>query len=166
MTESPSPSTPCPCGTGRPFGDCCAPLLAGAPAAGPEALMRSRYSAFTLADIDYLDRTLAAESRDGFDRNETETWAREADWRGLEILAASTDTAGGRGTVEFVARYRFRGKLFAHHELASFIHRDGHWIYADGVINPKAPPRVTAKVGRNDPCPCGSGRKYKVCCGA
>jgi uncharacterized protein len=24
----------------------------------------------------------------------------------------------------------------------------------------------TAKVGRNDPCPCGSGRKYKKCCGA
>jgi uncharacterized protein YecA (UPF0149 family) len=24
---------------------------------------------------------------------------------------------------------------------------------------------VTADVGRNDPCPCGSGKKYKKCCG-
>ncbi len=27
-------------------------------------------------------------------------------------------------------------------------------------------PRRSAKIGRNEPCPCGSGRKYKVCCGA
>jgi len=26
--------------------------------------------------------------------------------------------------------------------------------------------RKTSKVGRNDPCPCGSGKKYKKCCGA
>ena len=32
----------------------------------------------------------------------------------------------------------------------------------------KRPVRKTAaqKVGRNDPCPCGSGKKYKKCCGA
>jgi len=27
-------------------------------------------------------------------------------------------------------------------------------------------PRTEEKVGRNDPCPCGSGKKYKKCCGA
>ncbi|MGV2337352.1 MAG UNVERIFIED_CONTAM: SEC-C domain-containing protein [Planctomycetaceae bacterium] len=27
------------------------------------------------------------------------------------------------------------------------------------------PSRKTTNVGRNDPCPCGSGRKYKKCCG-
>ena len=26
--------------------------------------------------------------------------------------------------------------------------------------------RETEKIGRNDPCPCGSGKKYKKCCGA
>ncbi|MBQ6892711.1 MAG: SEC-C domain-containing protein [Clostridia bacterium] len=30
----------------------------------------------------------------------------------------------------------------------------------------KVPVRKTEKVGRNDPCPCGSGKKYKKCCGA
>ena len=27
------------------------------------------------------------------------------------------------------------------------------------------PPQPTSKVGRNDPCPCGSGKKFKKCCG-
>jgi preprotein translocase subunit SecA len=27
------------------------------------------------------------------------------------------------------------------------------------------PVRTGPKVGRNDPCPCGSGKKYKQCCG-
>jgi uncharacterized protein YecA (UPF0149 family) len=32
---------------------------------------------------------------------------------------------------------------------------------------PKVPPiHVDAAPGRNDPCPCGSGKKYKKCCGA
>ena len=35
---------------------------------------------------------------------------------------------------------------------------------ADGSQQPYR--RQTAKVGRNDPCPCGSGKKYKKCCGA
>ncbi len=30
---------------------------------------------------------------------------------------------------------------------------------------PKRQPRKVVKIGRNDPCPCGSGKKYKVCCG-
>ena len=32
------------------------------------------------------------------------------------------------------------------------------------LLNPQAPVTVQAKVGRNDPCPCGSGLKYKQCC--
>jgi len=31
---------------------------------------------------------------------------------------------------------------------------------------PALAPAMKAKVGRNDPCPCGSGKKYKKCCGA
>ena len=33
----------------------------------------------------------------------------------------------------------------------------------DGTV--KKQPRKVAKIGRNDPCPCGSGKKYKMCCG-
>ncbi|NLV91830.1 MAG: preprotein translocase subunit SecA [Firmicutes bacterium] len=35
----------------------------------------------------------------------------------------------------------------------------------DGTVTGQTPRRVPQKVGRNDPCPCGSGRKYKHCCG-
>jgi SWIM/SEC-C metal-binding protein len=33
------------------------------------------------------------------------------------------------------------------------------------LLSPPTPLRKPVKVGRNDPCPCGSGRKYKKCCG-
>ena len=33
----------------------------------------------------------------------------------------------------------------------------------DGTV--KKQPRKVTKIGRNDPCPCGSGKKYKMCCG-
>ena len=35
----------------------------------------------------------------------------------------------------------------------------------DASENAKRPIRVQKKIGRNDPCPCGSGKKYKYCCG-
>ncbi|HLO77428.1 MAG TPA: YchJ family protein [Magnetospirillum sp.] len=156
--------TSCPCGSGRGFDECCGPLLSGGAAPSPEALMRSRYSAFTRADLDYLENSLAPEAKEDYDRSETETWVKEARWDGLEIRSSATD--GDNGSVEFVARYRLRGKVFAHHELASFRQHEGRWVYVDGVMNPRPAQRVADKVGRNDPCPCGSGKKYKKCCGA
>ena len=33
------------------------------------------------------------------------------------------------------------------------------------LLNPRKPMTAENKVGRNDPCPCGSGKKYKKCCG-
>jgi SEC-C motif-containing protein len=156
--------TSCPCGSGRGFDECCGPLLAGGPASSPEALMRSRYSAFARADLDYLETTLAPEAKEDYDRAETESWVKEAKWDGLEVRATNVD--GDQGTVEFVARYRMRGKVFAHHELASFRQNEGRWVYVDGIMNPRPAQRTADKVGRNDPCPCGSGKKFKKCCGA
>jgi preprotein translocase subunit SecA len=37
---------------------------------------------------------------------------------------------------------------------------------ADGPSKPNQPVLAKKTVGRNDPCPCGSGKKYKKCCGA
>lgn len=34
------------------------------------------------------------------------------------------------------------------------------------AMAPKVKPRKLMKVGRNDPCTCNSGKKYKKCCGA
>jgi SEC-C motif-containing protein len=158
--------TNCPCGSGLGFEQCCAPLLAGAPATSPEALMRSRYTAFVKGNADYLRDSLAPEALEGYEHSETETLIKEGRWQGLEVRSSDEDTAQGTGQVEFVARYTVRNQPFVHHELASFRKLDGRWLYVDGVMNPRPQQRVVAKVGRNDPCPCGSGKKYKKCCGA
>ncbi len=158
--------TPCPCGSGKGFDQCCGPLLAGAPATSPEALMRSRYTAFTRGDVDYLETTLAPEARVDFDRAEAETWAKGAEWQGLELRAVVLPEPGEvEGSVEFVARYRYQGKAYAHHERGSFRRIDDRWLYVDGEVNPKPAQRTVSRVGRNDPCPCGSGKKFKKCCG-
>lgn len=158
--------TACPCGSGAAFESCCGPLLAGTPAASPEALMRARYTAFTRNDVDFLEASLAPEIRGEFDRADAEAWAKSSAWQSLEVRHTALSDDGAEGSVEFVARYRYQGKPLAHHELAVFRRDEGRWYYVDGTINPKPAQRVAAKVGRNDPCPCGSGKKFKKCCGA
>ena len=158
--------TLCPCGSGKAFDACCAPYLAGLPAPTAVALMRSRYAAFAKADTAYLAATMAPEIREDFDADEITSTAADTLWQGMEIRAT---TAGAEtddtGTVEFVARYRVRNQQQVHHELATFRREDGRWLYADGQLDPKGPPRKVTKIGRNDPCPCGSGKKNKKCCG-
>lgn len=159
--------TNCPCGSNRTLDDCCGQIIAGAPAPTAEALMRSRYTAVTQGRIDHLDATHAPEAREDFDKDQTQAMATDATWNGLEVRRVEGGTASDQtGTVEFVARFLLRGKQFAHHELASFRREAGQWVYVDGQMNPKQPPRRVEKVGRNDPCPCGSGKKHKKCCGA
>ncbi|CAA7622664.1 YchJ family protein [Magnetospirillum sp. UT-4] len=157
--------TTCPCGSGRDFDACCGPLLAGAPAPAPEALMRARYVAFLQADMAYLTRTLAPEKQAEFDAVEVEMSAKDASGLGFELRKVESGE-DGTASVEYVARFKVRGEPYLHHELASFRHENGDWLYVDGEVNPRQAPRQVEKVGRNDPCPCGSGKKYKKCCGA
>lgn len=157
----------CPCGSGRGLEECCGPIVGGAPAPTAEALMRSRYTAFVLGDMDHIARTHAPEVREDFNAADAKRWSSESKWDGLEIRHIEGGGAGDEaGSVEFVARFRSGGQVHAHHELATFRREDGVWYYVDGQLNPKAAPRHVDKVGRNDPCPCGSGKKYKKCCGA
>lgn len=158
--------TKCACGSGRDYDSCCGPIIAGGPAPTAEALMRSRYTAFSEGNIGHLVDTMAPESRDDFDELETENTATQSEWQGLEVRAVS---GGGpddeTGTVEFVARFNLKGEKRVHHELTDFRRENGRWVCVGGQVNPKQAPRHVAKVGRNDPCPCGSGKKFKKCCG-
>jgi SEC-C motif-containing protein len=159
--------TSCPCGSGQELDDCCGAIIAGVPAPTAEVLMRSRYTAFALGNMDYLSDTLAPEARADFDPVESGSTAKDSVWQGLEVRAVTDGGADdATGSVEFVARFRLRGEQRAHHELASFRREQGRWVCSGGQMNPKGPPRQVDKVGRNDPCPCGSGKKYKKCCGA
>jgi SEC-C motif-containing protein len=116
--------------------------------------MRSRYTAFVAQDWAYLDRTQAKQDK--------EPPTTDIEWQGLEVLAthggATDDT---QGTVEFIARYRHQGRPAVLHEISRFGRQEGNWTYLDGEFPKVARP---AKTGRNDPCPCSSGKKYKKCC--
>jgi len=149
----------CPCGTALPYEVCCARYHHGTAAPTAEALMRSRYSAYVLKLVDYLRDTWHDSTRPaklGFETN-------EPIWCGLAIL----DTRGGSeseqtGEVEFIARWFTKdGKCGALHERSRFVHEEGRWYYVDGELMPT----TSSKVGRNEPCPCGSGKKFKQCCG-
>jgi SEC-C motif domain protein len=162
----------CPCGSGQEFANCCQPYLEGKkhpPTA--EALMRSRYTAFTQGDVTYIKKTLAPESRHDFDEAGVREWATKSDWKGLEIRrvekGGETDSTG---VVEFVAKYSVQGNAYDHHEISTF-RRDQKegWYFVDGEQQgPGREPvvRDAPKIGRNDPCSCGSGKKFKKCCGA
>ena len=123
--------------------------------------MRSRYTAYAQADHAYLIRTCHPSSRaDMADFEGQEDIA----WTGLEVLATEAGgPADDQGMVEFIARFRIAGADQSLHERSSFVRQDGQWFYLDGEIIPPEPVR-TVKIGRNQPCPCGSGRKFKKCC--
>ena len=158
----------CPCGSGRDFGDCCAPYIRGeqtAPTA--EALMRSRYSAYVEHAIDYLGDTLHPHHRADWNRDATRRWADGAEWISLEIVSTEAGQADDeQGWVEFIATYREKDQVQRHQERSRFGRAGGRWYYIDGEVpKPQTQRHDAPKIGRNDPCPCGSGKKYKKCCG-
>jgi SEC-C motif-containing protein len=159
----------CPCGSGKSYEACCGPIIEGTQkAATAEAVMRSRYSAYTKHAYAHLERTLSAEQRKDFSAEDTKKWAENSEWLGLTVMRTE---AGGpedtSGLVEFSARFKANGQEHEHVEIAKFEKTEGEWLYA-GMLETHEEPfrREAPKVGRNDPCPCGSGKKYKKCCGA
>lgn len=157
----------CPCGSSESYSQCCEPVITGKrPAGTAEQLMRSRYSAYAKAEVDYIYETTHPDHRKGYDHKGTKEWAENSEWESLEIVEVKKgDTGDDTGEVEFIATYREKGVRKVHHELAQFKKEEGAWLFTDGnMVGNK--PLVSSKIGRNEPCPCGSGKKYKKCCGA
>jgi SEC-C motif-containing protein len=161
----------CPCGSGSAYETCCGPIIAGGAAPTAEALMRSRYSAYVRGDVDHILGTYTPDAARNVDRASTERWSKSSTWLGLTIV--STERGGSSdedGTVEFKARFRegTDGPEQVHHERARFVRsvKDRRWRYADGRVVAPPPARREVVPGRNDPCSCGSGKKYKKCHGA
>lgn len=146
------PLAPCPCCSGKPYTDCCQPYHQGTPARDPETLMRSRYCAFVLGEADYLQATWHPDTRP-----KQLALDSSPDWTSLRIVDASEQ--GDAGRVHFRAFYRHDGHWGCLEERSRFVRQTGQWRYLDG----EATQRIH-KPGRNDPCPCGSGKKFKVCC--
>ncbi len=159
------PSLTCACGSGRVHDDCCGPYLAGwAQAPTAEALMRSRYCAYAHADIDYLEQTSGGEAKAEFSRRDATAWANNATFTKLEV---HDTVAGGpddtTGIVEFTATYIEQNKTLFVRERSKFAKEGGLWRYTGRER--ATPVKSTKTAGRNDPCPCGSGLKFKKCCG-
>jgi SEC-C motif-containing protein len=130
--------------------------------------MRSRYSAFVVQDVGYVEKTHDPDTRkDGFDRAGAEKWSKESEWKGLQIVATKDGGEGDeKGVVSFRALFSTGGQDYVHQEISTFRRSKGNWVFVDGV-SPKAETfeRKGPDVGRNDPCHCGSGKKFKKCHG-
>ena len=158
--------TLCPCGSSKNYSECCKPFHDGkAKPDTAEKLMRSRYSAYVVGNIDYIRITNDPASRDTFDQEAAKEWSSTSEWIGLEIIATKAgQPKDTEGEVEFKATYKRDGKEHAHHEVSLFKFFDSQWFYMDGKDIHEQIRRTEPKVGRNDPCACGSGKKFKKCC--
>lgn len=142
----------CPCQSGLSLVACCGRYHRGEAAPTPEALMRSRFSAFALGLNDYLLATWQPDQRPASLPDDDLT-----EWIRLEIIGSQE--ADDTGTVHFRATFREKDRWCVLEEESRFIRTQRRWLYVDGKTEV-----AQLKPGRNAACPCGSGRKGKRCC--
>lgn len=161
------------------YQDCCQPYhdafyneeVDGSKVETAERLMRTRYSAFALVKPEYIVKTTVPAQQALLDVAAIESWAKETDWAGLEIVAHKPKLGKRHAQVEFKAYFKssekttsgLAVKVQAHHELSAFVkvtnktNQDARWYFLD--------PTVAMTVSQKQPCICGSGEKFKRCCG-
>lgn len=150
-------SISCPCHSRRDYSDCCGLYLSNQDIPKtPEALMRSRYTAYSQANILYIQKTMRGQALANFNAEEAQQWARQVQWLDLKIISAPAVAIDDHiGFVEFIAAFMERNQRHIIHERSEFHRLDGRWYYTTGY---------TPKISRNEACPCGSGKKFKRCC--
>ncbi|MBJ7220732.1 MULTISPECIES: YchJ family protein [unclassified Brenneria] len=150
----------CPCSRGLPYDSCCQPYHADTmTAADPVTLMRSRYAAYVKCDVDYLIATWHPSHQAEKWRASVTESCQETRWLGLNILATFPGKTPDESYVEFAARYTSAAnpqQAGLMRERSRFLRYHDRWYYMDGIH---------LQTGRNEHCPCGSGKKYKKCCG-
>ncbi len=156
----------CPCGSELPYEQCCGHYHEHYDAPTALALMRSRYSAFCLGKVDYIDRTMQGKAHVGFQAEETLAWAKSVYWLGLQIIDAfEHENNPNIAYVEFVARFMHKGTIQNIHELSEFKRSNHQWYYASGTKPSNTDSQKPIKISRNAPCPCNSLKKFKNCHG-
>ena len=120
----------CPCGSGQSYQACCA-VIHDNPrkAVSPEQLMRARYSAYSMANIDFIEATMVSPAADGFDVASASQWAQSVTWLDLAVLDSRRMPNRPRGEVEFVARFIDADHVQVMHERSVFIKKKGRWYY-------------------------------------
>lgn len=146
----------CPCGSPT-YHDCCQPLHEGVPAVTAEALMRSRFSAFCLKNIEYIIETTVPVQQALLDKNALQSWADEMYWTRLDVISHVAKIGKRHAQVHFMAYYDNGQGESCHDEHSSFVKIDDVWYFLD--------PTVPITLTNKQPCLCGSGDKFKACCG-
>jgi SEC-C motif-containing protein len=173
-------SNNCPCGLEQTYSQCCEPFIKGSKkAATAEQLLRARYTAFVKGAVDYVISTHHSKTVGQIKREEVAEWSAGSEWLGLEIVNQDKGQASDEeGAIIFHAYYNDKKKpekdpetgeilKLDHFERSVFKKEDGQWKFFDAQAVHSGPIRREGpKVGRNDPCPCGSGKKVKKCCAA
>lgn len=160
ILENNNKKTTCYCRSQKLYEECCFPFISKRlNPETPEQLMRSRYSAYCIKDIEYLISTHFPSKRQLNEREILMQTIHGTQWLGLKILKTDeSQISQGVGYVEFAAFYKSaeEGQL---HENSKFIYENGKWYYLDGVI------LEPFRFSRNEQCWCGSKKKYKKCHG-
>ena len=145
----------CYCGLEKDFEECCGAIISGKKSAATvEELMRSRYSAYASANAEYLVKSATKENSFIEDIPLILEFSKNVVWLKLDLLHAEQNEDSG--IVEFRAFYLENGEIVVLHERSSFVKNEGVWMYDKGEF-------INSKIERNEPCPCGSGKKYKKC---
>lgn len=122
----------CPCGSKKSYEDCCGPYLEGKKdAPTPEALMRSRYTAFSKGDLSYIKKTMRKEALKRFNRETAAEQLKEIEYLKLDVLLSREE--GNQGTVQFIVTFRFQGDEHLMSEISSFEKIKGKWYYTKGI---------------------------------
>jgi SEC-C motif-containing protein len=160
-------SSKCPCGSQKEYKECCGKYISGqrnAPTA--EALMRSRYSAYVKKAFPYIYETYHSDTKQHFTLASIEAQSEQIEWLGLKIISTEEGLENDeKGVVTFSAGHRLNDKNHYLNERSYFSRENGVWRYLNGETQLTTTASNSNKVGRNEPCPCNSGLKYKKCCG-
>jgi len=121
----------CHCGTTKTYQDCCEIFHSNNGTTEPaEQLMRSRYSAFVLADGNYLMATHHSSTRPTKDKKAIVKWAKSVQWIRLEVLETTKGTENDtEGTVTFNAYFFENGNVDVIHEKSAFVKENEQWFY-------------------------------------
>jgi SEC-C motif-containing protein len=154
----------CLCGSGIAYQHCCGPFHTGEKIpATAVTLMRSRYTAYVLRNVVYLQETWDVSLRP----NVIDFSRENINWLRLEITDIKKGEAkDSKGVVAFKAFYSQDGEEHVMNEISRFTKTNGRWFYLDGVIKSMGKVDQQTNLGKNAPCACGSGKKFKRCCGA
>jgi SEC-C motif-containing protein len=158
----------CLCGSTKSRNDCCGPYLDGTEKPKTaEALMRSRFCAFASENVDYLLNSWDLKTRP----KTLDLSKDQSQWQRLEILNTKKGSSKDKkGLVEFKAYFLLDNKEHYMHEISRFQKTANSWFYLDGsakaISHTETKKQDTNAPSKNSPCPCGSGKKYKRCCGA